>query len=221
MAPEQLDDFFRFVLPEQTVIDEDASELIADRLMDQKRGDGGVDAAGEPADHAALPDLLADARDFRLAELRHGPIAGATGDAVHEIGEQLGAVRRVHHFGVELHAVDLALVIGDRGERRAVRDADAAEALRQLGHAVAVAHPDLRALALAPHPVEQRRLVHDLDLGAAELAVMPAFDHAAKRGDQSLLAIADAEHRHVRIEDGLVHPRRARLMHGWRVRRRG
>ena len=67
------------------MIDEDASELIADRLMDQKCGDGGVHPARKPAHHAAFADLLADAADFRLAELRHGPIAATTCDSMHEI----------------------------------------------------------------------------------------------------------------------------------------
>ena len=140
---------------------------------------------------------------------------------MHEIGEELGAVRRVHHFGVELHAVELARVVGDGRERRAVRHADGAEAVRQLGHAVAMAHPDLRALALRPDAIEQRRLVDDLKLGAAEFAVMPAFDLAAERGDHGLLAIADAEHGHLRIEDGVVHAGRAGLMHARPARRRG
>ena len=39
-----------------------------------------------------------------------------------------------------------------------------------LRHAVAVAHPHLRPLALLEHAVEQRRLVDHLKLGAAELA---------------------------------------------------
>ena len=90
------------------MIDEDAGELIADRLVDQQRGDGRIDAAREPADHAALADLRADARDFAGAELRHGPVARAAGDAMDEIGEQRRAVRRVHHLGVELHAVEAA-----------------------------------------------------------------------------------------------------------------
>ena len=57
MAAEEIDHLARLVLAQETVIDEDAGELIADRLVDQERRDGRVDAAREPADHAALPDL--------------------------------------------------------------------------------------------------------------------------------------------------------------------
>jgi hypothetical protein len=42
------------------VIDEDAGELVADRLVDQHRRDRGIDAAREAADHLAVADLRAD-----------------------------------------------------------------------------------------------------------------------------------------------------------------
>ena len=49
---ERLDDLLRLVLAQQAVVDEDARELVADRLVHEQRGDGGVDAAGERAEHA-------------------------------------------------------------------------------------------------------------------------------------------------------------------------
>ena len=44
----------------------------------------------------------------------------------------------------------------------------------------------------------------DLDIGAAELAVMAALDLAAELGGHGHLAVADAEHRHAGIEDQLA-----------------
>ena len=70
VAAEQIDHLACLVLAQQTVIDEDAGELIADRFVDQERRDGRVDAAREPADHAAVLDLRSDARDLGGAELR-------------------------------------------------------------------------------------------------------------------------------------------------------
>ena len=40
MAAEELDHLARLVLAQETVIDEDAGELIADRFVDQQRRDG-------------------------------------------------------------------------------------------------------------------------------------------------------------------------------------
>jgi len=62
-------------LPQQTVIDKNAGQLIADRLVDQHRGDRRIDAAGQAADHPSLPHLGADPSNFRGAETRHGPAA--------------------------------------------------------------------------------------------------------------------------------------------------
>ena len=92
---------------------------------------------------------------------------------------------------------------------------------RRLGDAVAVAHPDRIALADLPDAVGQRRRYRQLDLGAAELAVMAGLDLAAELMRHRLLAVADAEHRHA----GLVDRHRARAARPCRAprpaRRRG
>jgi hypothetical protein len=118
---------------------------------------------------------------------------------------------------VELHAVELARIVGDGREGRASRDAHGAEAGRQLGDPVAMAHPHLRALALFEHAVEQRRLVDDLKVGAAELALVAGLDLTAERRDHGLLAVADAEHGHAGAEDGRRRTRRAGLVHRGRA----
>ena len=58
VVAEQGDDLPGLVLPQQAVVDEDAGQLLADRLVDQHRRHRGVDPAGEPADHLAVADLL-------------------------------------------------------------------------------------------------------------------------------------------------------------------
>ena len=136
---------------------------------------------------------------------------------MHEIGDELGTVRRVHHLGVELHAVEVAGIVGDCGEGRAVRHCHGAEAVRQLGHAVTMAHPHRRTLAGAPNAMEQRRVTGDLKLGAAELAGVAAFDLAAEARHHGLLAIADAEDRNAGVDDLGRELRRAGLMHGCRA----
>ena len=133
---------------------------------------------------------------------------------MHEIGDELGAVRRVHHFWMELHAIELAGIIGDCRERRAVRHRYGAEPVRQLGDAVAMAHPHRRPVAGAPHTMEQWRVAGDLKLGAAEFAAMPAFHLAAESRHHGLLAIADAEDGHAGGGHRVRKLRRAGLMHG-------
>ncbi|GFO83143.1 MAG: hypothetical protein A49_27700 [Methyloceanibacter sp.] len=148
----------------------------------------------QPAYDAPLAHLGADALHLRLAELGHAPVAAAAADFAHEGLDQRGAFRRMHHLRVELHAIELAGIVGDGREGRAGRDAHGAEAGWQLGDAVAMAHPHLRALALLEHAVEKRRLVDDLQLGAAEFAFVPRFHLSAERRHHGLFAVADAEH---------------------------
>ena len=64
---------------------------------------------------------------------------------------------RVHDLGVELRAVEAARLVGDRRRRARSRTRRCAEAGRQRGDPVAVAHPHRIALAHLPDAVEQRR----------------------------------------------------------------
>ena len=68
------------VQPQQAVVDEHAGELVADRLVDQRRRDRRIDAARKPEDHLVLPDLLADARDRLGDVVGHVPVAAAAAD---------------------------------------------------------------------------------------------------------------------------------------------
>ena len=71
LLAEGVDDLLGLVLAQQAVVDEHAGELVADRAVDERRGGRRVDAAGEPADHAAVADLGADALDL-LVDHRAG-----------------------------------------------------------------------------------------------------------------------------------------------------
>jgi hypothetical protein len=59
---------FALALPQHTVVDEDAGELVTDGAMNQSRSDGGVDAAGQTADYLRRSDLLADSFDVVVNE---------------------------------------------------------------------------------------------------------------------------------------------------------
>ena len=61
-ALESLQNLGRLVEPQDAVVDEDAGELIADRLMNDQRRDGRIDAAAQRADHASAADLRPDLR---------------------------------------------------------------------------------------------------------------------------------------------------------------
>ena len=214
---EHCDDFCRLVLPHQAVVDEDAGELVADRLVDQDSGHRRVDAARKRTDHLAVADLLADRFNRMVAIGPHRPVALDAGDVVDEICQQFRAVGRVHHLGVELHGVEVAALVGDRREGRARRRADDPEALGDCGDTIAVAHPDLMARALGPDAIEQRALFLDFEKGAAKFAVVAGLDLAAELGAHGLFAVADAEHRNTRLEDRVGRARAADVDRGMRT----
>ena len=112
-------------------------------------------------------------------------------------------MRRVHHLKMELCGVEFALVVADDRDRRVRRRTEDVKALRQLGHAVAVAHPHRIFLTLAPDAVEEGRIFGDGHLGTAELAVMPALHLATELVRHRLLAVANAEHRYSGVVYGL------------------
>ena len=114
MAAEQVDDLLSLARPQQAGIDEDAGQLVADRLVQQRRRDRGIDPAGEAAHDVTPSDLTADLVDRLAAEQRHRPVAAAARHLVREVAQQLTALRRVDDLGMEQHAVKPALVIGNR-----------------------------------------------------------------------------------------------------------
>ena len=156
---------------------------------------------GKTANHPARTDLCADLRDLGLAEFGHRPVADEAADVTDEILVEPSTVGGVDHFGVELHRIDAALVVGDHRERRAGAGGDAAETGGKLRHLVAVAHPHLMGLAFSPQPVEQRAGIGDFDEGASEFARIAGQNLTSQLVHQRLLAIADRHDRQAAVED--------------------
>ena len=57
MLVEEGQDLFRFAVPQEAVVDEDAGELPADGLVEEDGRDGGIHAPGEPEDHPLSPTV--------------------------------------------------------------------------------------------------------------------------------------------------------------------
>ena len=64
LALEYLLYFLGFVEAHAAVVDEHARELLADRLVQENRADGRIDAARHREKHLLVADLLADRLDF-------------------------------------------------------------------------------------------------------------------------------------------------------------
>ena len=179
-----------FVLAEQTVIDEDAGELRADGLGQQRGDDRGIDPAGKPADHAIAADAAADGFDGLAGEIAELPRAGATAHRLEEVAEDLRALRRVRHLGMKLQTVERQPPVLHRGHRAGVGGGQRLEIGRRLRHLIAVAHPDVD---LAGNAGEQFVGLRDAAPRPAVLARRRALHRAAERLAGQMQAVADAQ----------------------------
>ena len=82
-------DLVALVFAHETVVHENAGELIADSLAQKRRCNGGVYAAGERKQHLAVADLAAYALDGGAHIIAHRPVALRSADAVQEIAQHL------------------------------------------------------------------------------------------------------------------------------------
>src|SRR3546814_17151685 len=105
MFAEQRLDLLALAQAQQAVVDEHAGELLADRFVDQHRGDRAVDAARQAAQHTLVADLGAYFGDLGGAKFGHRPVARTAAAVADEIGYQPGAVGGVDDFRVELRAI--------------------------------------------------------------------------------------------------------------------
>ena len=114
-SKDALHDFF-FAGPEQSVIDEDAGQLIANGLVQQGRDDRGINTAAKAKHHFVIADLSADTFTGVRDEGAHRPIHGTTADVIDEILQDLAAARGVCYLRVKLQAVEPALRIFNRSK---------------------------------------------------------------------------------------------------------
>src|SRR5690606_11643924 len=115
---------FAFAFAQQTVVDEDAGELLADGLVYQRGGYRGIDTAGQPEDDARLADRFADLFHRMLDVILRGPVLRRAADVEQVIANDLGAALGVENLRVKLDAVEITLAVLDDGEGRIVGRAD-------------------------------------------------------------------------------------------------
>ena len=178
-------DLLALALAQQPVVDEDAGEVVADGPVHERRGDGRVDAAGQPADDELVADLRADRLDLLVDDVGRRPRRLDAGDVVEEVLEHRLAVLAVQHLGVELHAGEAAR----RGPRTPATGAPSVTATTREARRARGARrrrATSRPTASSGRAGEQRRArVGDAELGAAELREPGLRDLAAERARPS------------------------------------
>ena len=79
-------DLLELARPQQSVVDEDARELVPDGLRDERGRDRRVDAARQAEDDVVVADERADLGRLVVDERARRPVAAAAADAEHEVG---------------------------------------------------------------------------------------------------------------------------------------
>ena len=119
---------------------------------------------------------------------------------------------------MELHAPDLAPLVGDGRGRGVLGLADEHEALRQTLDAIAMGHPHRERLSCG-HPREEGTLRAgrgDADMRAAVLARIGRLHLAAKELHRQLHAVTDAKDRQPERIERRIHGRRVGVVAGGR-----
>ena len=221
--PQQL----RLLLAHEAVVDVDAGQPIAHGAMDERRGNGRIDAAGQRADDLAVragrrawastrSRIAATVDSMKLAAVQVG---STPGDADHEVAQDVPAARRVHDLGMELDAVEVALAASAR-PAKGVESVCAVDA-KPSGSRVIESPWLIQTGCSRSKPGEQAVLRGDRDVRRAVLALGGRQDVAAELVRHQLRAVADAEDRDAAAPDrriGLAGRRRHRRSSG---RRRG
>src|SRR2546426_12713124 len=99
-GPEWSDALVGLIRAQETAVDKDARQAVADRARDKRRGNCRVDPAGERADRMAVTDACPYLGDRLLDERGRRPVAGRAAHAIEEVAQDLRAVRRVPDLGM-------------------------------------------------------------------------------------------------------------------------
>jgi hypothetical protein len=95
-----------FVLTEQSVVYQNATELRSDGLVKQSCGDGTVDAARKSADDPVVSDFLFESLDGVVCKVGKMPMSFAAANGVQKVVQDCRAEWRVGDFRMELEPVD-------------------------------------------------------------------------------------------------------------------
>ena len=196
------------------MIDKEASQLIADGLVHERRSHGGVHATGQSADDLRVADLLANLLDLLVHDGPGGPRGRNARTLVQEVLQRVLTELGVTHLGVPLQAVEATLARLESRDGGLSRRRSNGEALGRTLDGIAVAHPhDLVVGGTA----EQAGLTGNRSLGMPVLAGARATDGTAERVGHGLEAVADAQDGHAGLEDRGIDGGSALLVHGGRT----
>ena len=181
----------------QSVVYENAGQLIADRAMNQSRRNGRIDAAGKTENNFIFSNLMTNFFNGFLSEVAHDPVGIGLADLKNKGLKDFTALLGMRNFGMELDSVKASFLVSHTGDGASRSRAHQFESRRHFSDFVAVAHPNLQ-IALAVFiskvgDVLQKFCVAVLtNFCVAELTLSAAFNFAAELLSHCLHAVANA-----------------------------
>jgi hypothetical protein len=88
--------------------------------MNQCRSDTGIHTTRQAKNDFLIAHLLSNRGDCFSHIIRHVPIGLAAADVVHKAAQDGGALHGMCDFGMKLHGVQLARLIGHTSDRAAI-----------------------------------------------------------------------------------------------------
>ena len=200
--------------PQQPVVDEHTRQPVADGALHQRRGHRRVHAAGQPADGAAVADLVAHLLDQRVGDVgRPSTSAPMPANSCRNRLSTCWPCGVCITSGWYCTPGQPTRPVLERRHRGARAGGHHVEAVGRLGDRVAVAHPH----RLGVGQIRMQLPASHFQLGAAVLTGAGARDGAAERLRHRLEAVADAEHRHAEVEHRRIELRCAVGVHAGRA----
>ena len=133
-----------------------AHELVANGLVNQRRGNRRVDTAGETTDHAVVANLRTNLFNLFGDNVARVPSCRDAGGVVKEILQNVLAKLRVLYLRVPLHAVDLLVAICESSHRGGFGGCQNFKAGRGLHYLIPVTHPANLRFGLASQNLAAR-----------------------------------------------------------------
>ena len=205
MPPENFAHDRRLARAQQAIVDKNAAQPAADRLVQQSRRHARIHSAAQAQDDPFPGGLGLDFLHRLVNEMAHGPLPAAAADAVDEIGDDFAPARRVRHFRVKLQPVKFPGGVFNGGELRVVRGGHRFEAPWNPGQFVPVRIPDLQAVGQAGK--QGGGAVLDQQRPLAVFAFPAGFDLAAQKAGEQLHPVANPQDGDAQLENGAVRQR--------------
>ena len=192
MMPENGLHLLPFAFPQHPVVHINASELVADRLVQQHGGHGRIHTAGQAENQVGIANRLPDLPLLLVHEGGPCPVAPAPADTHCKVFDEQAPGGSMHHFGMKLYTVVGELVGRYRRNRRIAGMGNNPILRRQAGKVVAVAHPDDGTVGYA---LEESRGIVDMQMSAPEFAALGRSNLPSRQAGHGLQAVANTEHR--------------------------